>query len=104
MHAGAASSIRQPVSRAIFLAAFADATDATLLGTPSGGGSKRSRGANLAETGLRVRLSSMASFRFGAEPYDGLGITPDQVVEPTLADHLAGGGDRQLEAALQLLR
>ena len=88
----------------IFLGAFAAATDATLVGTPSGGGSGRTQRVRLAHTGLEVRLSTMASFRPNGQRYDGKGIAPDVLVQPAPADLLLDGGDAQLARALELLR
>ncbi|MFQ5843854.1 MAG: S41 family peptidase, partial [Planctomycetota bacterium] len=47
----------------VFLGAFKGWRNVTLLGLPSGGGSGRGRSWSLARSGLRVRLSSMASFQ-----------------------------------------
>ena len=87
----------------IFLGAFQGVPGVTLVGTPSGGGSGRSRGQELLHSGLSVRLSSMASFRPDGSRYDGKGVAPDVLVLPAPEDFLEGGGDRQLEAALELL-
>lgn len=72
----------------IFLAAFADATDATLMGTPSGGGSGRTQTVVLANSGVELRLSTMASFRADGTRYDGKGIAPDVLHVPTPGDLL----------------
>lgn len=85
----------------IFLGAFAAATDATLVGTPSGGGSGRTQRVRLAHSGLEVRLSTMASFRPNGKRYDGKGIAPDVLVEPAPTDLLLDGGDAQLARALE---
>ena len=87
----------------IFLGAFAEAKSVTLLGTPSGGGSGRSRSAQLANSGLRLRLSSMASFRPDGRLYDGRGVEPDVLVEPVATDYTIDT-DTVLDAALALLR
>jgi hypothetical protein len=86
-----------------FLAAFAGRRDVTLLGEPSSGGSGRARAFHLWNSGIGVRLSSMASFRPDGRGYDGLGIEPDVRVPPAPGDFL-GRGDAQLEAALARLR
>ena len=75
----------------------------TLVGTPSGGGSGRTEGYGLAASGLRIRLSSMASFRPDGKLYDGNGIQPDIVVKPARGDWI-GKGDAQLDKALELLK
>jgi hypothetical protein len=86
----------------IFLGAFKGVQGVTLVGTPSGGGSGRSEGYGLAASGLRIRLSSMASFQPDGKLYDGNGIQPDIVVKPARGDWI-GKGDAQLDKALQLL-
>ena len=86
----------------IFLGALAELPGVTLLGRPSGGGSARSRQFTLPNSGLTVQLASMASFRPDGRLYDGRGIEPDVVVHPAAEDFL-GRGDRQLDAALELL-
>jgi len=88
----------------IFLGAFSGVPGVTLMGTPSGGGSGRSNSSTLQKSGLRFRLSSMASFRPRGQRYDGVGVEPDIVVQPIASDHLQGGTDSVLEAALESLR
>ncbi len=88
----------------IFLAGLKGVPSVTLLGTPSGGGSARSVGTRLPESGLSLRLASMASFQPNGLLYDGNGVHPDIVVEPTPDYFLRGGADNVLEAALDLLR
>lgn len=87
----------------IFLGAFAGRESITLVGTPSGGGSGRSQGIDLAHSGIRFRLSSMASFRPDGRLYDGRGIEVDVEVRPAWQD-VIGRTDTQLEAALDRLR
>lgn len=87
----------------IFVGAFWGWRNVTLVGTTTGGGSGRTQQVRLANSGLRVRLSTMASFRPNGKPYDGLGIDPDVVAEPTLADVL-GKGDSVLDLAIKRLR
>jgi C-terminal processing protease CtpA/Prc len=86
----------------IFLGAMKGWRNVTLMGTPSGGGSGRARPLELAHSGLELALSSMASFRADGSLYDGVGIQPDVLVEPTL-DDLRGRTDSLLEAALARL-
>lgn len=86
----------------IFLGAFAERDRVTLVGTPSGGGSGRSRGLALDRTQLRLRLSSMASFRPSGARYDGKGIEVDVERLPEPTDFL-GESDTVLEAAIDLL-
>ena len=87
----------------IFLGAFKGWPGVTLVGTPSGGGSGRVRRVTLAASGLEITLSTMASFQANGKLYDGNGIHPDVVVEPDMGDWY-GKGDKQLQAALKLLR
>ncbi len=84
----------------IFLGAFHGVPGVTLMGTPSGGGSGRSQSIGLANSGLQVRLSSMASFRPDGSRYDGKGVAPDVLVLPEPESFLANGIDNVLQAAL----
>jgi len=70
----------------VFLGALKGWRGVTLMGTPSGGGSGRSQRHALANSGVRFRLSSMASFRPTGERYDGRGITPDVVIASKAED------------------
>lgn len=87
----------------IFLAGMASLPQVTLLGTASGGGSARSQTVRLGPTGLRLRIGSMASLQPDGRLFDGHGVAPDVVVEPT-PEYFIGGEDRQLQAALELIR
>ncbi|MEM7166566.1 MAG: S41 family peptidase [Planctomycetota bacterium] len=82
----------------IFLGAFEGRSGVTLMGTASSGGSGRSRKTTLANSQVQVRLSSMVSYRRNGKLYDGVGIVPDVVIHPTVAD-LLGESDSILEAA-----
>jgi hypothetical protein len=86
----------------IFLGAVRLAPDVTLIGTPSAGGSGRSRDFMLPGSRLTVVLSTMASFQPNGELYDGIGIRPTIVVERTIAD-MAAGRDTQKAAAIAFL-
>lgn len=86
----------------IFLGAFRQLKNITFLGTASGGGSGRSRGFDLPESGLKLRVSSMASFTPVGRLYDGRGIEPDTVVEPG-SGYFIGEDDLQLATALRKL-
>ncbi|MGH7151666.1 MAG: S41 family peptidase [Planctomycetota bacterium] len=86
----------------IFLGTFKGWRKVTFLRTPSGGGSGRARPATLARSGIRVQLSSMASFRPDGTLYDGEGVEPDVLVEREPED-LVGKGDAQLASALARL-
>lgn len=87
----------------IFLGALDGLRNVTLLGVPSGGGSGRSQGLRLKHSGLDVRVSSMASFQPDGKLYDGNGVAPDVVMEPTATDWI-GRTDTLFEAALKRLR
>lgn len=87
----------------IFASALGARPDVSVLGMPTGGGSGRSRGAVLAGSGLRLRLSSMASFQASGQPYDGVGVRPDTAIEQP-AEFSWGGRDVALEAALEAVR
>jgi hypothetical protein len=84
----------------VFLGALDELPHVTLLGTPSGGGSGRSRGFRLPRSGIELTVSTMASFRPDGTLYDGLGIQPDVLVERTVLD-VVGRTDSQLTAALR---
>ncbi|MEE8107158.1 MAG: S41 family peptidase [Planctomycetota bacterium] len=86
----------------IFVGAFAGRPGVTLMGTATGGGSGRTQSFQLANSGLRIKLSTMASFRRDGSMYDGSGIKPDVVRKPTLKD-CSGEGDSILEAARKRL-
>jgi hypothetical protein len=88
----------------IFLGAMDLLPNVTLLGRASAGGSGRVTEVTLPRSGLRVRLSSMASFRPDGRLYDGCGVEPDVVVHPVAADFLEHGTDTQLDAAIARLQ
>jgi hypothetical protein len=87
----------------IFLGAVRLAPQVSLIGTPSAGGSGRSRDFMLPGSRLTVVLSTMASFQPNGELYDGIGIRPTNVVERTIPD-LAAGLDTQKAVAIAFLR
>lgn len=86
----------------VFLGAFKGWRNVTLVGTRSGGGSGRARVAVLERSGLRVAVSSMASFRPDGRLYDRNGVEPDVEAKPSATD-LVGKTDTVLEAALERL-
>ncbi|MCH2162571.1 MAG: S41 family peptidase, partial [Phycisphaerales bacterium] len=88
----------------IFLGALADRPRITLMGKASGGGSARSQGFTLSNSGVEVRCASMASFRPDGRTYDGRGIEVDIEIDPAPDDVLQGSGDRVLEAAIERIR
>ena len=87
----------------VFLGAFKGRKNVTLVGTPSGGGSGRARSTRLANSGLTVRLSSMASFRPDGKLYDGRGVEPDVETWPEPTD-VMGRTDTMLDAAVKRVR
>ena len=87
----------------VFLGAFKGRRNVTLLGTPSGGGSGRARSLRLANSGIGLRLSSMASFRPDGTLYDGRGVEPDVEAWPEPTD-LIGRTDTVLDKAVKRLQ
>ncbi|MEL6796603.1 MAG: S41 family peptidase [Planctomycetota bacterium] len=85
----------------IFLGAFAELPNVTLVGTPSAGGSARSVRHHAGAA--RVWLASMASYQPNGQLYDGNGVMPDVIVEKRPGDVVLGGGDAQLERALAIV-
>ena len=86
----------------IFLGALAARDDVVIIGRPSSGGSARVQEARLPNTGLRVRLASMASYRPDGHLYDGRGIEVDEDVLPAPGD-LVGRGDVVLDRACAII-
>lgn len=87
----------------IFLAGFKGLPRVTLMGMTSSGGSGRSIPYTLPNSGLSIRLSTMASFRADGTRYDGEGIKPDVEAQYTLSD-LTGRTDTILERAVELIK
>jgi C-terminal processing protease CtpA/Prc len=87
----------------VFAAAFAALPRVTLVGEPTSGGSGRARGYRLRHSGIRLRLSSMASFRPDGVLFEGNGVEPDVAVQTAPTD-LIGASDTVLARALALLR
>lgn len=87
----------------IFLSAFSDLPNATLVGQPSAGGSGSARTFELPKTRTEIRLSSMASFRPDGRLFDGNGVAVDVYVKPPLRDFTTDA-DSVLERAVRLLR
>jgi hypothetical protein len=86
----------------IFLGAFKGWKNVTLMGLPSGGGSGCYRNYRLCNSHIRIRLSSMASFRPNGKLYDGNGIQPDVIVEPVRTDFI-GKTDSLLDEAVRYI-
>ena len=87
----------------IFAAAFKELPNVTLVGTPTAGGSGRAQRYTLPNSGIEIKLSSMASFQPDGRLYDGNGVTPDIEVSLSLSNILENK-DRQLEEAIELIR
>lgn len=83
----------------IFLASFKGRPNVTLLGTSSGGGSGRAIEYQLKNSGLKVMLSSMASFRPDGRLYDGAGVEPD-INHTKNLDDVLGLNDSLLDEAI----
>ena len=87
----------------IFLAGLKGMKNVRLLGTPSAGGSAFSQEISLGETGLRLRIGSMASFQADGKLFDGNGITPDIVVVQG-PEYFIGGKDKALDRAMNWIK
>ncbi len=85
-----------------FLSGMADIPGVTLLGEPSGGGSGATRRFALPASGIRVALSSMASFRSNGKLFDGNGVGVDMEMKPTISDFL-GKSDTVRSKAIELI-
>ena len=86
----------------IFLGAFKGWKNVTLMGLPSGGGSGCRQEYRLSNSGIRIRLSRMASFQPNGRLYDGNGIQPDIVVESVPTDFI-GRSDTVLDKATDFI-
>ena len=81
---------------------MADIPGVILLGEPSGGGSGATRRFTLPESGIRIALSSMASFRPNGKLFDGNGVEVDIEMKPTIRDFL-GKSDTVRRKAIELI-
>ncbi len=86
----------------IFLGGFKGLENTILMGMPSGGGNGWMDSYSLPNTGLGFVICQSAKFRPTGEPYDGVGVPPDVVMEALPADIL-GRSDTVLDAALKRL-
>ncbi|MFV1975197.1 MAG: S41 family peptidase [Candidatus Scalindua sp.] len=86
-----------------FLSAFSDLPGVKLIGQASAGGSGATRVITLPNTGIRIALSSMASFRPNGKLFDGRGIDVDILIEPAPGDFL-GKSDAAMEKAVEWLK
>jgi len=87
----------------IFVGAFEDHPNTTLMGQSTGGGNGWMDRYQLPNSRVGVVLCQSAKFRANGKPYDGLGIDPDVVMEATPQDRL-GDKDSVLNAAVKRLR
>ncbi len=88
----------------IFLGAFKNWPNVTLMGQPSGGGSARTQTFRLPNSGISVRCASMASFQPSGKLYDRNGIQPDVLVSRPPEYFLAQGEDVILKQAISFLK
>jgi len=86
----------------IFLGAFKELDNTTLMGMPSGGGNGWRDSYWLPNTKLGIVLCQSAKFRPTGEPYDGMGVPPDVEME-ALPEDILGKSDTVLDAAVKRL-
>jgi hypothetical protein len=86
----------------VFLASVKGLPGVTLVGQPSSGGSGYTDTIALEHSGMRLRLSTMASFTRDGRLFDGRGIAPDVVVERAATD-LIGQSDAALARAIEII-
>ncbi len=84
----------------IFLAGLKGMKNVLLMGTPSSGGSAFTQEIVLGSTPLRLRIGSIASFQSDGKLFDGNGILPDVLLEPS-PEYYIGGPDSVLEEAVK---
>lgn len=87
----------------IFTGAMQAIPGVTLVGEATAGGSGRARSYVLPNSGIRLQLSTMASFRPDGTLFEGNGVVPDVAVKTQPTD-LIGDTDTVLDKALELLR
>lgn len=87
----------------VFAAALGALPNVQLVGEATSGGSGRAKRHVLPNSGVRLQLSTMASFRPDGVLFEGNGVVPDVVVATQPGD-LVGDGDAVLQRALELLR
>ncbi|MCR9245799.1 MAG: S41 family peptidase [bacterium] len=87
----------------IFAAAFSALPHVKLVGETTMGGSGRARSYVLPKSGIRLRLSSMASFQPNGTLFEHEGVVPDVAVATRPTD-LIGKTDTVLQRAIELLR
>jgi C-terminal processing protease CtpA/Prc len=87
----------------VFAAALRALPNVTLVGEATSGGSGRAQACALPKSGVRLQLSSMASFRPDGVLFEGNGVVPDVAVLLQPGD-LVGATDEALAKARELLR
>ena len=87
----------------VFAAALGALPNVRLVGEATSGGSGRAKRHVLPHSGVRLQLSTMASFRPDGVLFEGNGVVPDVAVATQPGD-LVGDGDAVLQRALELLR
>ena len=87
----------------VFVGALKGLPNVTLAGTCSSGGSGRSQDFYLLNSGIKVKLCTMASFQPDGNLFDTVGVEPEVELEETL-DDILGNSDSQLERAIDLLK
>jgi C-terminal processing protease CtpA/Prc len=86
----------------VFLGAFKNWRNVTMMGTNSMGTSGRPELYKMPHSDTEFLMSTMASYRPDGQLYEGLGIRPDIELEPTLEDFI-DGTDSMLETARAML-
>ncbi len=86
----------------IFLGGFKGLKNTTLMGMPSGGGNGWMDSYSLPNTKLGFVLCQSAKFLPDGQPYDGMGVAPDILME-VLPSDILGDSDSVLDAALKRL-
>ena len=86
-----------------FLSAFSDLPVVTIIGQASGGGSGATRYFTLPNSGIKILLSTMVSFRPNGKLFDGNGVEVDIPVSPAPDDFL-GHSDAVLDRAIERIR
>ncbi|SFC21541.1 Peptidase family S41 [Polaromonas sp. OV174] len=87
----------------IFVSTFKDRANVTVCGMPTNGRSGNSKPYSLANSGVEVMISTMASFQKSGQLYEGAGIYPDVFMSPTLNDWL-GHSDSQLDRVVRSIQ
>jgi len=87
----------------IFLSSFKQIDNVTLIGTKSGGGSGRREQYELNNSTIKLTLSTMVSYQPDGSLYDGVGVSPDIIVEKENVSDVMGTTDNQLDFAIDYL-